>query len=77
MEKAEFTIVSEWMANGNIMEYIQKNAVNRLQLVRGFLLSPFFAEVLQQLHEAALGLEYIHGAGLTHGDLKGVGVFLL
>ena len=34
MDKGQFTIVSEWMAHGNIMEYISKNQVNRLELVR-------------------------------------------
>ena len=28
-----FATVSEWMANGNIMEYIGRNATNRLRLV--------------------------------------------
>jgi len=29
-----------------------------------------------QLHGAAQGLKYLHGASLVHGDLKGVSVFL-
>jgi serine/threonine protein kinase len=33
MEKGQFTTVSEWMAHGNIMEYIRNNHVNRLELV--------------------------------------------
>jgi len=36
MNKGQFTIVSEWMVHGNIMEYTRKNHVNRLELVRGF-----------------------------------------
>lgn len=36
MDKGEFTAVSELTAHGNIMEYIRKNRVNRLELVRGF-----------------------------------------
>ena len=36
MEKGQFTTVSEWMAHGNIMEYIKNNHVNRLELVCGF-----------------------------------------
>ena len=35
MDKGQFTTVSEWMAHGNIMEYIGRNWVNRLELVRG------------------------------------------
>ena len=34
MEKGQFTTVSEWMAHGNIMEYIRNNHTNRLELVR-------------------------------------------
>ena len=39
MEKRQFATVSEWMAHGNIMEYIKKSYTNRLELVRdsGFL----------------------------------------
>jgi serine/threonine protein kinase len=36
MEKGQFVTVSEWMEHGNIMEYIKKNHVNRLELVRDF-----------------------------------------
>ena len=34
MEKGQFTIVSEWMPHGNIMEFIKNKPVNRLELVR-------------------------------------------
>lgn len=34
MPKGRFVAISEWMKNGNIMEYIRKNPVNRLELVR-------------------------------------------
>ena len=33
MSEHRFSMVSEWMANGNIMEYIRMNATNRLKLV--------------------------------------------
>ena len=36
MDKGQFMAVSEWMVHGNIMEYIGKNHVNRLELVRDF-----------------------------------------
>ncbi|KAF9644344.1 kinase-like protein [Thelephora ganbajun] len=60
MEKGQLVTVSEWMAHGNIMEYIKKNHVNRLDL----------------LHGAAQGLKYLHNAGLIHGDLKGANVLI-
>ena len=40
MNKGQFITVSEWMAHGNVMQYIKKNYVNRLELVRGFAASP-------------------------------------
>ena len=36
MGKGVLITVSEWMAHGNIMEFIKKNHVNRLELARGF-----------------------------------------
>jgi len=43
MDKGEFITISEWMAHGNIMEFIRKNPVNRLELARGFTIfaTPF------------------------------------
>ncbi|KAF9647778.1 kinase-like protein [Thelephora ganbajun] len=60
MEKDQFVTVSEWATNGNIMEYIRNNHANRLELLQG----------------AAQGLEYLHGANLTHGDLKGTNILV-
>ena len=76
MGKGQFIIISEWMSNGNIMEYIKNNHVNKLELVCGFaILVTSFTNTRQQLHGAARGLKYLHGARLAHGDLKGVGAF--
>jgi len=36
MRKGQFSTVSEWMAHGNIMQYIKNNHTNRLDLVRDF-----------------------------------------
>ena len=38
MDRGEFITVSEWMVHGNIMDYIKKSYVNRLQLVRELIL---------------------------------------
>lgn len=35
VKKRQFSIVSEWMTRGNIMEFIEINHANRLELVRG------------------------------------------
>jgi len=36
VKKRQFSIVSEWMSRGNIMDFIENNHVNRLELVRNF-----------------------------------------
>jgi len=73
-----FRIVSEWMPNGNVVEYIKSNPeANRLCLVS---LPCIHCEVLglrlstidPQLSEVASGVAYLHGLGIAHGDLKGV-----
>ena len=75
MEKGQFITVSEWMAHGNIMEFIGENHVNRLELVRGLAFPAVsFTKTQRQLHGAAQGLKYLHSANLTHGDLKGVSI---
>ena len=33
LEDGRFSMVSEWMANGNIMTYVRSNAGNHLKLV--------------------------------------------
>lgn len=75
-----FRIVSDWMRNGNVMEYARSNpVVNRLQLVSPLAASswtPSFRSLLNnlQLSEAVSGVTYLHEVGVVHGDLKGVGV---
>ena len=76
MEAETFASVSEWMEHGNIIMYIKKHPVNRLDLVsKRHLSSAFPTKTQQQLHDAAQGLKYLHSAGLSHGDLKGVSTF--
>ena len=49
IDKGQFAIVSEWMIRGNIMEYIRKNHVNRLELVRGFTVPAIpFTEMMRR-----------------------------
>ena len=65
-------MVSEWMANGNIMEYVRSNAGNHLKLVGHDRTSPRHLLSTFQLADAAEGLKYLHSANIVHGDLKGV-----
>ena len=81
MSENRFAMVSEWMSNGNINEFVKAHPkVNRLQLVRppfATLLSPFRQPKFPQLKGIAIGLIYLHSNGMVHGDLKGVSFRLL
>ncbi|KAF9644349.1 kinase-like protein [Thelephora ganbajun] len=56
----EFSTMTDFMAYGNIMQYIKSNHSNRLEL----------------LHGVAEGLKYIHDMDLAHGDLKGANILV-
>ena len=74
----KFAMASEWMASGNITQFVKAHRdANRFKLVG----PPYNAlppslplEFLQlpQLGDAARGLIYMHAWGMVHGDLKGV-----
>ncbi|KDQ50225.1 hypothetical protein JAAARDRAFT_186359, partial [Jaapia argillacea MUCL 33604] len=54
-------MVSEWMPNGNLLEYVKKHTVvDRLKLIIDF----------------ATGLQYVHSCGLVHGDVKSLNVLI-
>ncbi|KAJ6455891.1 kinase-like domain-containing protein [Mycena sanguinolenta] len=61
-ERPRLCLVSPWMENGNISSYLKRHPAgcNRLTLVL----------------DVALGLEYLHGRNLVHGDLKGLNVLV-
>ena len=72
-----FRIISEWMPNGNVMEYVRSNPeANRLRLVSSAVCSPWCVVLMPfndpQLAEGASGVTYLHRLGIAHGDLKGV-----
>ena len=48
MREGRFVAISEWMKNGNIMEYIRSNHVNRLELVRYLVLLPLAVLEIRQ-----------------------------
>ena len=72
LEDVKFSMVFEWMDNGNIMEYVRKTAGNHLKLVGHNHIFLCRLPSTFQLAGAAEGLEYLHDANIVHGDLKGV-----
>ncbi|CAE6421319.1 unnamed protein product [Rhizoctonia solani] len=54
-------MVSEWMDNGNVHEYIRKNP---------------HADRFKLCIEVASGLAYIHSLNMVHGDMKGLNVLI-
>ena len=70
-------MVSDWMENQNINNFVSgREDVNRLELVCLLVWPhpPFKIDLFSQLADVARGLAYMHGRGMIHGDLKGVGV---
>ncbi|KAF9642959.1 kinase-like protein [Thelephora ganbajun] len=61
IDNNQFVMVSEWMANGNINEFIKaRNDVNRFELLK----------------DVARGLKYMHDQAMVHGDLKGANILI-
>jgi len=78
MAGVQFIMVSEWMTNGNISEFVKAHpGADRIRLV-GFpfevLPSPPSLIIAQcpQLKDVGEGLVYLHSQEMAHGDLKGV-----
>jgi len=73
----EFCMVSKWMGNGNMLNYVRtQEQVDRANLVSSFASfavvcwSILTADV--QLLGITRGLYHLHSSGIIHGDLKGV-----
>ena len=68
-----FSMISELMANGNIVEYVRGNAGNHLELV-GCNYTPLRCPSLStfQIVDVVEGLTYFNHVNIVHGDLKGV-----
>ena len=76
-EQHQFRILSEWMPNRNLKEYMRSNpGANRLHLVSPLSVSlqspPPINHLYTQLSGVVSGMTYLHGLKIVHGDLKGV-----
>ncbi|KAF9781244.1 hypothetical protein BJ322DRAFT_1111962 [Thelephora terrestris] len=60
LEEGRFSVISEWMANGDLTQYVRTNAGNHLKL----------------LADAVEGLRHLHKSGIVHGDLKGANILI-
>ncbi|KAJ7289148.1 kinase-like domain-containing protein, partial [Mycena rebaudengoi] len=56
-------LVSPWMENGNIMKFLKST-------------NPSNEGRLSLILDVALGLQYLHGKHVVHGDLKGLNILL-
>ena len=78
MSETQFAMVSKWMSNGNINQFVETHQdANRFDLVcfpSRFLASHIITNgyLILQLGDVAEGLIYMHEQGMVHGDLKGV-----
>jgi len=74
MQTPRFRLVSEWMDNGNINEFIKNHGqVNRVQLVSYHVcVCGDWRDRFPKLVDVAHGVEYLHSLSVVHGDLKGV-----
>ncbi|CAE6479480.1 unnamed protein product [Rhizoctonia solani] len=59
----QFAIVSPWMENGNLRQYLSKHR-------------PSQAEQMKMLIQVADGIAYLHGKGVIHGDLKATNILV-
>ena len=77
MSETRFAMISDWMLNGNISDFVKAHMdVDRYGIV-GFHSKTRCPRLIDnlttpQLVGVAKGLIYIHNEGMIHGDLKGV-----
>ncbi|KAK6992510.1 kinase domain-containing protein [Favolaschia claudopus] len=56
-------LISPWMDDGNIMEYLKRNSVDQSHRISMIL-------------DVVLGLEHLHKQATIHGDLKGINILV-
>ena len=68
-----YSLSSDFMVNGKIMEYVRGNAGSHLKLV-GFNCTPLCCPSLStfQIVDFVEGLKDVYHVNIVHGDFKGV-----
>lgn len=74
-------LVSPFVENGALPEYLNKHPLaDRWRLVSANMFScrsqAVYILVLFQVYETALAIEYLHKAGVIHGDIKGANILV-
>ena len=73
MTSTPLQLISKWMPNGDLTEYIEKHPnTDRLALVSVSLVSRMVRLLSHKLRDVTDGLYYLHSRNVVHGDLKGV-----
>ena len=73
MTSTPLQLISKWMPNGDLTEYIGKHPnTDRLALVSVPLVSWMVRLPSHKLRDVTDGLYYLHSRNVVHGDLKGV-----
>ncbi|KAJ7716341.1 kinase-like domain-containing protein, partial [Mycena metata] len=72
-------LISPWMGNGNIFEYLRKKPFNMNHFTfaspSALRMKPSLTLVVKVL-DVALGVEYLHANNVVHGDLKSANILV-
>lgn len=68
-------LISKWMPNGDLSEYIRDHLEANLIDLVGLVASRFFRAYPSKLSGVVKGIHYLHSCDVIHGEIKGVGIY--